>query len=610
MKWRWRRRQQHSYAVGIPGLAATARGMLPGRLYAVATPAMQTGSGADSVTTDAADGAASAERLYLNHVARPIEPADNALSKISAGCIAGTVAGALRDHGTAVAVLHSPVDGFLARLAQHAVNVSGALASGQLIILKQTGGYDDKLAHHGAQHFVDELDYLGVSRHSLVVIERAERLFSAKDEYSAVAQLRTYQRWFAEAHVTGLLSFQSHAVSSAASRALRALDDCFAGLAFIRTEGPRFIWQVDHWLSPLGSISQREYGISFDQDGALPVADGSELEGATARIQQAPDQDRVIATRAVIDGERGAPAHWRIVSDLQELLEVAKGAVADTCIVDFHGGDHLRVLARAVHYLRRTCGHGLRIVIRERNLRLRYNDELLLLRLGANTVVYAEVGFSRFISLVESLHGQAYIGAIPDDFESAVQAALPPPHSGYLTPDAFCDMVRESIAQSAHIGVESTLICLYLLPETAHLDALLACHIKRPGDLFTVGERSIWIFLYACREPDADATLDRVCREPLAQMFEGHVRFFSPVDILGAIDGLESRLYSTPVADYTAQLAVAADSSSPSALPAVTLKVELPMPDVLPERPQASTTARRRTVTRQPLPLMKTDGPA
>jgi cellulose biosynthesis protein BcsE len=559
-------RRPRSYTLGIAGLPATARGMLPGRLYAAVTPP----------------------------------------SQIAAQCLAGSVAGALRDGGRAVAVLHSPVDEFLALLAGHSVNCEQALASGQLIVLMQTGGYGAKMARHGAQHFVDELDYYGVRRHSLVAVESAERLFSSQDEHAATAQARIYQRWFGDARATGLLLFQAPAMSGAASFTLRALDGFCAGLAHFRADGAGFSWQIEHWLSPLGSIGRREFGIGFDPQGALLVADGSDLAGANARIQQAPDQDRVIATAAVVAGERGVPEHWRIVKDLAALLEAADGAIAATCLIDFHGGDQLRVLARAVHHLRRKCGRGLRIVVRERSLRLRYNDELLLLRLGANTVVYAEVGFSRFISLLESLRGQAFAGEIPDHFESAVLAAMPPPHAGYLTAMLFCDMVRDCLAQSAHIGVESTLVCLYLLPETTHLEALRACRVKRQGDLFTADDRSVWMFLYACREPDVDVTLERVYSEPLAQTFEGHVRFFSSADILGAIDGLESRLYASPVADYSAQLVVmeAAAGQAPTNL------VEVPLAAAPPALSLGQPGAGQieiedRTITRRPLPLVE-----
>jgi cellulose biosynthesis protein BcsE len=556
--------QRRSYAMGVPGLAATARGMLPGRLYAVGAPA----------------------------------------SQIVASCLAATVAEALRDGGRVVAVLQSPVEAFLALLSGLAVNADEALRNGTLIVLKQSGAYDVKLARYGAQHFLDELDFLGVRRHSLVVIEHAERLFSAQSPHASGSQARSYQRWFREANATGLLFFEAQETTTffAPGKA----DDFLAGQSYLRADGAGFNWEIVYWHSPLGSIGRRQYGVGFDAQGAMLIADGAEPAGASGSTRQAPDQDRVIVTSAVVSGERGTPSHWRIVKDLGELLEAAEDAIAATCLIDFHGGDQLRVLARAVHHLRRKCGRGLRIVIRERKLRLRYNDELLLLRLGANTVVYAEVGYSRFISMVESLHGQAFAGEIPNDFESAVQAALPPQHVGYLTAGAFCDMVRDCLAQSAHIGVESTLVCLYLLPGTTHLDALRACRVKRPGDLFTADSQSVWMFLFACREPDVDITLDRVFSEPLAQLFEGHVRFFASADILNAIDGLESQLYASPIADYSVQLAQPTASAPVEGPAAVATPVISPSPSLSLGRPESGEPhLNERTVMRQPLLLVE-----
>jgi cellulose biosynthesis protein BcsE len=505
---------QTYFSIGIAGLPAPARSMTPGQVYAI----------------------------------------NSDLAQPAAASFAGSLAEALRGLLTAIAVIRTPVGELLQRLALHGVDVQDALDHGRLIILRQSNDYGAKLLRYGARHFTDELDYYGVPPKSLLAIENAEALFTLDDPRLAENQARIYQQWCKSACVTALLLFAAPVASTPQATTLRNLSDLFAGMVEFSRIGMKLVWTIKHWQSPFASLSQREYVVGLDEQGEQLLTEGHSIEGLDKKIKYAPDQDRVIATEAAVRGERGVPSHWRIVPDLDVLLETAKDSIAATCLIDFAGGDNLRLIARTVHTLRRQCGRGLRIVVRERNLRLRYSDELLLLRLGANTVVYAEVSFSRFITLVNSLRDEAYAGTVPDDFESAVQAAMPPQHVGYIAPSVFCDMVRECLAQSAHIGVESALICLYLLPEATHIDTLRAFKIKRLGDLFTADERSVWLFLYSCREPDVDATLERLYAEPLAHAFEGQVRYFSSSAIQSAIDDMESRLYVAPIADFTAQL--------------------------------------------------------
>lgn len=501
------------FSVGIAGLPNPARTMVPGKTYAV------------NVRTHAA-----------------------------MSCQDNSIAEALRDQRSVIAVIRTPAAELLQRLAFHGIRTDEVLKQGRLQILERTGEASEKLLVHGARHFTDELDFFTLPKNTLLVLENAEDLFTLSDVHLASEQARIYQQWAQSANVTVMLFFSVARVEASQIASLRTLSDLFAGVAEFAQAGIQFSWHINHWQSPFASISHREYAVSFDAEGIRLLAAGYQLEGLDAQIKNAPDQGRVIATETVVHGERGVPSHWRIVKDLDELLEAAEGAIAATCLIDFINGDKLHVLARAVHHLRQKHGPGLRIIVRERKLRLRYSDELLLLRLGANTVVYAEVNFSRLISLIESLREHIYSGDVPDHFEAAVHAAMPPPHMGYLKPIEFCEMVRDSLAQSARLGIESTLAYLALLPEISHVDALRLFNIKRRGDLITADHRGIWIFLYACREPDVDATLERLHTHPLAQTFEGQIRYFSSVSIQSAIDKLESSLYNMPIADFSAQM--------------------------------------------------------
>ena len=152
------------------------------------------------------------------------------------------------------------------------------------------------------------------------------------------------------------------------------------------------------------------------------------------------------------------------------------------------------------------------------------------------------------------------------------------------------------------------LVKLVMVPECSHLDVLRACRVKRPGDFFTTDDSSIYLFLYACPEAELESALLRVFSVPLAELFDGQLRFpdrFSVEDelerfrkhaervavmdfseMLVQADGAPSAVTKSPIvaANDTTIHAVPADASLPGAVaersaaePRTAVKVSLPM---------------------------------
>ncbi len=462
---------------------------------------------------------------------------------------AGTLAAALQAGRPATVIVSSDPSPLLQALAACRVDANAAIAAEKLLVLVQTGSYAEKLARFGAEHFVQELDYYGLAQGGLTLVLDADGLFSLDNLQLATSQAEIYSRWFDSTRSSALLLF-SRAAKEHHSATRRAVEDQFAGIAELARDGTRLNLRVERWRSPMGSLGGREYGLRADS--AVLSADGAQVASSGQQLLLAPDQNRIVAIADALPENVQAPAGWEFAADLEALLLAARGAVAATLLLDHGQQSDLRTLARAVFELRRDHGRSLKIVVRETSARMRYSHEMLLLHLGANAVIDSGLSLSRCLALLESLRTQTFIGAVAEDFDAALAGAMPPPQTGYLRPEEFCSAVEDAIKQAGTIGVRCALVRLLLLPELAHLEVLRQHTVTRPGDMFSTDDRSVYVFLYACREMDVDRALENHFHVPLGGLFESQVCTLQPDAIATMVAELRQRLENLAVADFSA----------------------------------------------------------
>jgi hypothetical protein len=232
-------------------------------------------------------------------------------------------------------------------------------------------------------------------------------------------------------------------------------------------------------------------------------------------------------------------------------------------LLPYTGPDDIAPLAEAVQGLRRDHPHALKIVLRELGGKMRYTHELALLRLGANAVVYHEVGFSRLLQTLAELRGQLYARPAGADVDGTLDAIAPDPVRGYRPVAAFCRSVQRMLERTSAVALDHCLVELPLLPHTAHLDALLACRIGRDGDIVTADARGLTLFLFGCREPDVGVTLQRLFRVPPSELFS-HVAVSTSAAAMRSVLQALQRRAADEVTDYSAVLQAAQATRPPT----------------------------------------------
>jgi len=410
------------------------------------------------------------------------------------------------------------------------------------------------------------LKRFGFRFHALYVIEGADRWFSWNDPVALGREGQWLADWCAARKITCVLlmrpkpgdpagpdddaiKFEDRFADDLGGEGRRAFHSACAGVAHLRRAHGELLWQCDFWRVDHTLVTGEVHSLRVTDDGRLTAT--PETQGAkTASVKLAHDDERVIATRAVVSNEAWRPDEWEVVDNLDAVLAACNGAIAATVLLDYTDGFRLEPLCAAVHGLRRRSGRALKIVVVERGQVLRHQYELLLLSVGANLVVARDLPFSRLQSLLRSLQGQVDTRPIAEDYRASLAASLADAVRGYLPTDAFCSHVLDVLRRCRLLQLPHVLAKLTLLPEVAHVDVLRHCVPRRTGDVFTSDAGHVFVFLFACRMPDAPAALAGIFEAQVTR-WSDDVVFLAGETIERETQALAEANRRAPAADFS-----------------------------------------------------------
>ncbi|TCP10623.1 cellulose biosynthesis protein BcsE [Crenobacter luteus] len=366
----------------------------------------------------------------------------------------------------------------------------------------------------------------------LLALDDAESYLPLDDGIAAQHRLQHLLRWTATTGHTLLLLFAAQRLDLLQLTLLERLGGDCAGLAIGQAvRRGHYTWQIRHWKGWTGEAADL-FPLTQAPDGRLHVAASPSADVAPPP-SVAHDRLRVLATRASLPDSLAPPPNWQLFDNRAALLDAAADAVAATVLFD--SADNTG-LPEMVHRLRLRCGRQLKILVREiGNSRLRHSDEQLLLNLGANAVLPAELGFNSVLSLTDSLQQAVFHGPLDGEHNALFAASLPESDRGYLPPARFAAAVSAVVERSRTIGIHNAWIRLKPAPGIRPLDALRLCRFKRAGDLCCADGEHVYLFLFACRNSDVDTALHHLFRLPLGELFVDEVRSLDPDSIRQAL---------------------------------------------------------------------------
>ena len=496
--------------------------------------------------------------------------ADVASDELAAALAAGTLSQNFVQKRPSAAIAGEGLPGLLESLRQRDIDVQRAQARGLMRFFRAQPDWTSRRQRAGSLQFLDELDHFGIDSLGLLLVDGADGLFDWDNPAALRGQGLLLRSWCASAGCTLLLLFRDSRLQHGAElhRASRAL----SGIASLGNRRGELIWEVSHWRAGTQFCAASQLQLRTSVDGGL-VATGSDEASqwqARAWLANAQDQDEVYITRAA--AEPSLPASWRLCNDDAALVLAAQQATAATCVLDAGRPQEFRPLAHHVHELRKRRGRALKIIVRQTRTPLRHGQESILLTAGANLILDPGSSAAALAEAVGLLRGQVLSRDVPDQLEQVLATAAPPSRSGYLPPLAFCHEVLAASGQAQVNGIECTLVRLVLRPEVSTLQALQACKPLRAGDVFTADDRSVYLFLYACWEHDAETAVERVFRMMVGELFVGQLRMPGHSAIEAETGDLQYRAEVQALPDFSTELSrvteAAAFLAAPVAAPA------------------------------------------
>lgn len=452
-----------------------------------------------------------------------------------------------------------------------------AIKSGRLVPLHWTADAARQMASRGVDRVTKDLGICGLRRREALLVEAcAPWLDDAADARAlaghAVALLSACRRLH-QGPVLGLIpaSFRGdsliHHIEQLTADEVPGAPWSLATL--YAEDGTHPVVQIHHWPAMDGtSVHQRVFGLVGRRLGGRGKvgwqADGSAVAMDAQVLLDADDATRVIAVASVVQSRFGPPAGWEIVDNADEIEPLCQHAVAATVILPYAQVDEFAALAHRIHRLRAAHPRALKILVRELGERLRHGQEAVLLRLGANQVIYRDVSLSRMEQAVEELRDRLFTRPLVPESQPLIDAIAAEPVRGYLPPQSFCATARRMLARGLDAKLGHSLLTLPLRPSVAHLDALSAFQFERDGDLVTAGANEITLFLYGCQQADAQGTLSRLLRVPVTEIASQITLVTATIDINMALEALAAQAHVSPPPDWTNVLKARARPSEPT----------------------------------------------
>lgn len=354
-------------------------------------------------------------------------------------------------------------------------------------------------------------------RERLLVLFSPAALWENIEKDTLISWLANINVWLAEQGSTLLVVCHGNGVNNI-RKILTSQHHRLWGLVSLRWLQDQYRYDVAFWSNAGGVSANQDAEIIYDDSGWRIAEEKPESH------QPRNDDYLYLAHASVLEGAPPLSENWKLFDSNKALADAAYAAQAATLIFSLKQNDQIDELARLVHGLRRQRGNALKLIIRESAPSLRFSDERLLLACGANLVIPYNAPLSRCLTMIEGVQGQIFPRHVPADLDMLLQAMRPLGMKGYIPHARFCEtllaLMNNTLLPEDSKGL---LIALRPVPGMKVNQALTLCHIRRFGDLVTLDDDRLTLFLSSCRLNDLDVALSHIFPLPVSEVFSNRM---------------------------------------------------------------------------------------
>lgn len=352
--------------------------------------------------------------------------------------------------------------------------------------------------------------------------------------------LTQISQWAAQQQLTLLIL--NHSVNTPILRNyLVSQHRSLSGLASLTQPTNELRYDVDFWCNHLGVTAKQKLKVVVNDQ--MLIAD----EEPNPATHYTSDEDYFLAVRTLFQNVI-PPENWQLFSNNEELTSAGMRVSASTLIFTLEKREQINTLIHQIYSLRQQRGNGLKIVVQALTPNMRANDEHALLASGANVILDHTVLPEKLLIQVKAIQGEIFSRYIPDDLGDLLSAVNPLPLRGYIDSEVFSHSVIELI-NNAFIPEDNKGVLLIYTPAKGLKaeQALTLCRIRRDGDLITIFNDKLVLFLSNCKINELNSTLRFIFKLPVDHAFAERQEWFKDQDILAKMYQLREQQAASPV---------------------------------------------------------------
>ena len=407
-------------------------------------------------------------------------------------------------------VLLTPSDGgmFLRKARLAGFSLDGAVRDGTLALFQMPLDIGKAIFRMGVETFVRQLQFSIPARGVFVAVDSADPLFMLSDPRASEEAAQQYLHWASSHQHTLLATFAPAAAAPRDYLTLRHIAENFAGFAIARPTDGGAVLEIRHWFGAQGANPRESFMLRSRQSGVLSV------RSAPALDDELPPVDGVIFVHGAMDVTPAARASWHEAESITDAVDAARRSEAATLVLPFDRPADYQTLCRAivtVRAMRRPC---LRVLIRERRVRLRAGQMLTLMRLGASAILPLDVSDAAVRRMVDSLRGTRFTRPYEMDAQQVDEDT-----NGLLarqpeTARGFCEAVEGLLAAADGFDIETSLLRIHFPDGQMAARARSAQRFGRDLVAYLQGDTA-WFFFFGCPASSLQKVLQRFFRAPL-----------------------------------------------------------------------------------------------
>lgn len=316
-----------------------------------------------------------------------------------------------------------------------------------------------------------------------------------------------------------------------------------SGFSSLSTVDLGYEYKIHYWLTQSSILSNLAINLQYQHDNF--TLDTKSRNTITYRS----DENIYYVHKNIIDDKILHSDNWNLINTNHELVEIAEKSYSATLVFSINKIVEIDELAEKIHLIRSTRGNNLKIAIIESQPCIRFSDERLLLACGANLVVHNGTSLAYLFSLLESIQSQVFSKILLNDVKCLIDGMKPLRIKGIISSNVFGDSVN-ILLQNGLLPIDGKgLLFIFepmkgLQPE----QAFTLCKIRRYGDIITVHDDKIYLFLFSCRLTDEHSALSNIFQLPVENIFQRKATYSRDKDIMQHLKPLLNNTHSAEIA--------------------------------------------------------------